>query len=153
MPAPNTSILAGKPPHRYSRTSEPRSTRSLEDEPWTGASILQIVDRCAEFRGLTREDFLKKALSVLSLKLFDRDQRALWELAGIDRDAEERERRRQHRQHLAVLPDPEMQERVQRAEAHLDRRYSKLASQLEQLQRMRSGDGMPPPVRLEVTAQ
>ena len=122
-------------------------------EAWTRASILHVVDIFAEVRQLTRKGFLEVALSVLALELFDRDQRVLCELAGTDRDTEARERRRQYQQQLALLPDAEMQERAQRAEAHLDRRYTKLASQLEQLQRKRSGVGMPPPVRLEVTAQ
>jgi len=51
---------------------------------------------------------------------------------------------------VALLP-PQVLDQIIRAEAHFDRRFNKTLNQLELLQRMRSGDRVPAPVRIEVT--
>ena len=60
------------------------------------------------------------------------------------------DRQRKGRERAAILPHPDQMDRLNRGETHLDRRFAKALGQLEVIQRMRSGDRVPAPVRIHV---
>ena len=55
------------------------------------------------------------------------------------------------RQAAAVLPSPEVLDKILRYETKLERQMYRAMSQLERLQRMRQGEAVPPPMTLEVS--
>ena len=54
------------------------------------------------------------------------------------------------RQAAAVLPSPEVLDKILRYETKLDRQIYRAMSQLERLQRIRRGEAVPPPISMEV---
>jgi len=65
---------------------------------------------------------------------------------------EEHERNEESaRQAAAVLPSPEVLDKIRRYETKLERQLYRAMNQLERLQRQRLGESIPPPVSLEVT--
>lgn len=72
----------------------------------------------------------------------------------LSRQAQRREamaKNRLARERAAVMPSVQEMDSLVRHEAHLDRSFSRALSQLELLQRMRSGERLPAPDRVEVT--
>ena len=62
-----------------------------------------------------------------------------------------RERREHVPQRLEVFPDAPELDRLLRYETSLDRLFDRTLSQLERLQRMRRGQPVPPPVKVEIS--
>ena len=55
------------------------------------------------------------------------------------------------RQAAAVLPSPEVLDKIMRYETALQRQLSRAMSQLERMQRMRQGEAVPAPMMMEVS--
>jgi hypothetical protein len=67
-------------------------------------------------------------------------------------DCEEREKKEEEaRQAAAVLPSPEVLDKILRYETKLERQLFRAMNQLERLQRMRRGEAVPPPMTMEVS--
>jgi hypothetical protein len=60
--------------------------------------------------------------------------------------------RREHNVAGARVPSQEVSDRLLRYEAHLSREFDKTLSQLERLQRMRKGQPVLPPIKVEVSS-
>jgi hypothetical protein len=60
------------------------------------------------------------------------------------------ERRAEHQTTAALIPGQGDLDRIIRYEAHLNREYDRILSQLERLQRIRLGQPTPPTIRLEI---
>jgi len=91
-----------------------------------------------------REENMKRVLRVIDLKL------------GQIQSQEQRCRKReaaeeQARQAAAVLPAPEVLDKILRYETKLERQMYRAMSQLERVQRMRCGEALPPPLTMEVS--
>jgi hypothetical protein len=87
---------------------------------------------------------MKRVLRVIDLKL------------GQIQSQEQRCRKReaaeeQARQAAAVLPAPEVLDKILRYETKLERQMYRAMSQLERVQRMRCGEALPPPLTMEVS--
>ena len=91
-----------------------------------------------------REENKKQALSHI-----DRELMMLsWHKSNCEKhEAAEEEAR----QATAVLPAPEVLDKILRYEAQLHRQMYRAMSQLERLQRMRHGEAVPPPMTMEVS--
>ena len=61
------------------------------------------------------------------------------------------EKCRLQRERAALMPSVDDMDNLVRHEAHLDRSFARGLSQLELLQRLRNGQNVPPPERVEVT--
>lgn len=59
--------------------------------------------------------------------------------------------REQARQAAAVLPSPEVLDKIMRYEAALQRQFYRALAQLERMQRMRQGEAVPAPLMMEVS--
>ena len=81
--------------------------------------------------------FLDKELSLLMMRKTACETRE---------DAEE-----EARQAAAVLPSPEVLDKIMRYETTLQRQLYRALAQLERLQRMRQGEDVPPPMTMEVS--
>jgi hypothetical protein len=67
-------------------------------------------------------------------------------------NCEEREEKEEEaHQAAAVLPSPEVLEKIMRYETKLERQMYRAMAQLERLQRMRQGEIIPPPLTMEVS--
>jgi hypothetical protein len=122
-------------------------------EPWTKASFIKFVTKVADSYESSYEDFIDDALAGVDEHFESLERRAQEHRAEVEhRDAQIR-RLRKELERAAILPTAAMEARLQRAEAHLGRRFQKVLDHLELLQRTRSGDEMPPPFRLQVTDQ
>jgi hypothetical protein len=119
-------------------------------ELWTKASFIEFLTKTAASMGYTFSGWVTETLDGIPAYLDSRERQAAAEQAKAERAAAARERRRRYLERAAILASPEMDDRFRRAEAHLDRRFAKLLSQLELLQRMRSGQDVPPPMRIEI---
>ena len=67
-------------------------------------------------------------------------------LAGKREAAEE-----EARQAVAVLPSPEVLDKIMRYETTLQRQLYRALAQLERLQRMREGEAVPAPMMMELS--
>ena len=93
---------------------------------------------------IRREENRKQALAQI-----DRELTMLyWEQAQCKKREEAEE---EARQAAAVLPGPEVLEKIMRYETALQRQLFRAMSQLERLQRMRQGEAVPAPMTLEVS--
>ena len=72
-------------------------------------------------------------------------------LDGRARRREAAERCRLARERAALMPSVQEMDSLVRHEAHFDRSFARGLSQLEMLQRLRNGEQLPPPERVEVT--
>jgi hypothetical protein len=78
--------------------------------------------------------------------------RKLERLESCKADCEKREAaEEQARQAAAVLPSPQVLDKIMRYEAMLQRQLYRAMAQLERLQRMRQGESVPPPMTMEVS--
>jgi hypothetical protein len=91
-----------------------------------------------------REENKKQALALIDRELAD--LRWLQNRCAKREAAEE-----EARQAAAVLPAPEVLDKILRYETKLERQMYRAMSQLERLQRMRQGEAVPPPMTLEVS--
>jgi hypothetical protein len=67
-------------------------------------------------------------------------------------ECEEREEKEEEaHQAAAVLPSPEVLDKIMRYETKLERQLYRAMNQLERLQRMRQGEAVPPPLTMEVS--
>jgi CRISPR/Cas system-associated endonuclease Cas1 len=87
---------------------------------------------------------MKRVLRVIDHKL------------GQIQSQEERCRKReaaeeQARQAVAVLPSPDVLDKIMRYETKLERQMYRAMNQLERVQRMRRGEAVPPPLTMEVS--
>jgi hypothetical protein len=84
-----------------------------------------------------------------ALACIDRKLRFIsWEKS----DCEEREKKEEEaRQAAAVLPSPEVLDKIMRYVTKLERQLYRAMNQLERLQRMRQGEAVPPPLTMEVS--
>ncbi len=81
--------------------------------------------------------------------ILDEEIEGLRKLAS---DVEELQRAEQRcNTKVSLLPPEGALERLMRYEAHLDRKFERTLNQLERLQRLRSGQPLPPPLKLEVS--
>jgi hypothetical protein len=91
-----------------------------------------------------REENKKQALAFIDRELSD--------LRWLQSRCEKRESAEEEsRQAAAVLPSMDVLEKILRYETKLERQLYRAMSQLERLQRMRQGEAVPPPMRLEVS--
>jgi hypothetical protein len=91
-----------------------------------------------------QEENKKEALDFIQRELM----RLRWEKCCREqREAAEEEAR----QAAAVLPGPEVLEKILRYEAKLERQMYRAMNQLERVQRMRQGEEVPPPMTVEVS--
>jgi len=94
--------------------------------------------------GLDASALKEQALRAIDLKLEMLEQ--------CEADCEEREEKEEEaRQAAAVLPSPEVLDKIMRYETMLQRQLHRDMIQLERLQRRRLGEAVPPPLTLEVT--
>lgn len=121
------------------------------EEPWTRASFIEFVTRIAGLCEFSYEELVSYTLREAKRYIVQAAFRIADDQAEAETRALEHGRLRQCLEREAILPTPAMQDRLQRAEAHLDRRFAKLLVQLELLQRMRTGSYVAPPVRIQVT--
>jgi hypothetical protein len=91
-----------------------------------------------------REENKKQALTYI-----DRELAVVqWRKAECRKREEAEE---EARQAAAVLPPPEVLEKIMRYETTLQRQMYRAMSQLERLQRMRQGESIPAPLTMEVS--
>jgi hypothetical protein len=108
----------------------------------TAAAFREWIAKHAAAEGATYEDVLQLAL-----------QSGNTVLASQARREQARQKLRGDRKRAAVMPSVQDMDNLVRHEAHLDRSFARGLSQLELLQRQRSGENVPPPERLEVTVR
>jgi hypothetical protein len=70
---------------------------------------------------------------------------------GKSKSEEREEKEEQAHQAAAVLPSPEILEKIMRYQTMLDRQKYRAMAQLERLQRMRQGENIPPPLTMEMS--
>jgi hypothetical protein len=90
-----------------------------------------------------REECKKQALAYIDRQLTMR----IWRQAACEKREKAEE---ESRQAAAVLPSPEVLDKILRYETKLDRQIYRAMSQLERLQRIRRGEAVPPPISMEV---
>ena len=85
----------------------------------------------------------------LALAYIDRKLRLIsWSKSNCEEREEKEEKAHQA---AAVLPSPEVLEKIMRYQTMLDRQKYRAMAQLERLQRMRQGETIPPPLTMEVS--
>ena len=122
----------------------------LPEEGFTKDSFLDYLTRAARSHKSMAEQWIAETLEEVPDYIDAMERHAAAQAEKVALAELERQRLRRYLERAALLPSPEMEARLWRAEAHLDRRFAKLLSQLELLQRMRTGQDVPPPVRLEI---
>ena len=105
----------------------------------TAGSLVDWITSVADVKKSTFVEVAAEALCGATDFLVEEEQR---------KEAVEKARIWQERD--AVLPQPQHQETLIRYEAHLNRSFARTLDQLELLQRIRSGELPPAPVRLKV---
>jgi len=91
-----------------------------------------------------REEVKKEALSFIDRELFT--------VEWAQRHCEKREAAEEEaRQAAAVLPSPEVLDKIMRYETTLNRQLFRAMSQLERMERMRQGEAVPAPLMMEVS--
>ncbi len=136
----------------------------LTGEPWTPALFVEHVKKVAEPNDETYQELLSSVLEKARDHLGEVERRTRADRAEVERRARDARaevaRRaseamtlRKHLERAAILPAPATEERLQRAEAHLGRRFAQVLSQIELLQRACSDEDVPPPLRIQVTEQ
>jgi len=129
----------------------------LTGEPWTPALFVEHMKKVSEPDDETYEELLSWLLKEARDHLGEVERRTRADRAEVERrsrDARaEVETLRKHLERIAILPAPQTEERLQRAEAHLGRRFAQVLSQIELLQRACSGEDLPAPLRIQVTEQ
>jgi len=84
-----------------------------------------------------------------ALAYIDRELRIIsWRKSDCE---EHEEKEEEARQAAAVLPSPEVLDKILRYETKLERQLYRAMNQLERVQRMRLGEAVPPPLTMEVS--
>ena len=120
-------------------------------EPWTRDSFIEFATKVADTCEMTYEQFIRETLIEVGDFLDSIHQQEAAHVAEIERYEAQCERTRDRLRREAILPSTLVEDRIQRTQAHLDRRFAKTLDQLELIQRATSGDELPPPVRIVIT--
>ena len=93
-------------------------------------------------------DALRDRQKAAALKFIDRELNSIsW---NLDVCVEHEENEEEARQASAMLPPPEVLEKLMRYETKLERQLYRAMNQLERLQRLRKGEQVPPPLTMDV---
>jgi hypothetical protein len=151
-----TAILTELVGQRPERDSSPESLREL----FFVLDVQNDQERQARIRSWLREGENKKAQpqgpDALEVKLAAKPPKFVVEQIEdlkLERRAASMHVRRQAEldAKAAVVPSPQVLDRLLRYEAHLSREIDRTLSQLERLQRMRMGQAVPPPLKVEIS--
>jgi len=123
-------LFAGKPNHITHQLAA--FCNIMKENPAT----LDAAALLAQHRGLVL-DYIENELRTLSRRFEELDEREEKVAAA--------------RQSASVLPPIEKLDKILRYETALDRQFYRAMNQLERLQRMRSGEQVPPPLTMEVS--
>ena len=115
-----------------------------------------LTNTLAEFCKVLKENPVKLDAAALLkqhreqvLDYIERTQRSLaWRLYQVEKREEKEE---EAQQDASVLPPAEKLDKILRYETALDRQFYRAMAQLERLQRMRSGEQVPPPFSMEIS--
>jgi hypothetical protein len=115
-----------------------------------------LTRKLADFRRLLQENPEKLDNSALLarhrdlvLGYLEKELRCfVWRLLTLD---EREEKEEEARQAASVLPPADTLDKILRYETTLDRQFYRAMNQLERLQRIRSGEPVPPPLTMEVS--